>query len=321
MYIYLDLVEGFSCEMCGKCCRNSWMVTVDADSYERNKDLFRKIGKESEFIQAFIPLTAGAGPGEYACIAKKGDGSCWFLEQDNRCRLHREAGHSHLDGVCQTFPRYPMSTARGIEITLSFSCPAVLRMAVRNEPFAIIRSEKPPIEVYEQNCVADVFPRQKPAANVLRYYFELEQHFIDILQCRTALVGNRLNLLFQTITAIERYPQGEDIRQHLDQIFRGNYALMDSWGTKEYPLNKSEVLIENFFVNMVFKKVFYLYGLSPAALFIKHIWQGIEPVYLMEDEPEQVFRQVAAIIADMEFHYGHDRAAFFKSVNNGEGHS
>lgn len=28
MYIYLDFVTEFSCKMCGRCCRNEWLVTL-----------------------------------------------------------------------------------------------------------------------------------------------------------------------------------------------------------------------------------------------------------------------------------------------------
>ena len=56
MYIYPDIVAGFSCEMCGTCCRNDWLVTLDKTSYQRNQKLFASKGKMDEFRQAFVLL-------------------------------------------------------------------------------------------------------------------------------------------------------------------------------------------------------------------------------------------------------------------------
>ncbi|MBP2664037.1 MAG: hypothetical protein H6Q71_1985 [Firmicutes bacterium] len=161
---------------------------MDETSYRRNEALFTSTGRKAEFDQAFIRLKEAAGYGEYAYIAKQDRGGCWFLDTNNRCRLHKEAGHSHLDAVCQTYPRYPMSTSRGIELTLSFSCPAVLKLADREEPLAIIKADQQPMAFPENNYAVEIYPQQQSPWEPLHYYFELETHFIDILQCRSLVV-------------------------------------------------------------------------------------------------------------------------------------
>lgn len=129
MFVYLDIVEEFSCKQCGACCRNDWLVTVDEPGYRRNQSLFASQQRSEEFSTAFIPIRSGQEPGEYASIAKNENGACHFLDEQNMCRLQKLGGHEHLDRVCQLFPRYPMDTARGVEISLSFSCPEALRLA------------------------------------------------------------------------------------------------------------------------------------------------------------------------------------------------
>jgi len=203
MYIYLDFLTGFSCEKCGTCCRNDWQITVDEATFRRNAQMFARLGQEAVFLSAFIPIKNGGGLGEYAYIAKQQNGACWFLDTNQLCSLQKEVGHDHLDAVCQTYPRYPMNSARGCELTLSLSCPAVLHLiSQRSAPLAVIRSDQPPISFNLTNYVVEIHPQQKAAQDPLRYYFELEHHFIDILQWRSLLLSERLELFRRTIEAL-----------------------------------------------------------------------------------------------------------------------
>lgn len=316
LYIYLDIVAEFACKMCGACCRNDWMVTVDRPVYDRNRELFKATGREAEFAQAFIPLAADkAGPGEYAFIAKQQQGVCWFLESSNLCRLHKEAGHSHLDTVCQTFPRYPMNTARGLEITLSFSCPAVLELVCRTEPLLVVRSDAAPTAVDENNCVAAVFPKQQSSENALRYYFEIEQHFIDIMQCRSMTIRQRLDLIRETAVMDEKPNGCEPVSRSLDTIFRRNYELLDCQAdagtTSTGPNFSADILIEHFFVNLIFKKIFYLYGLSKASCLLDRFWREIDAARQGACDEQEECRHVLASISGIEFLYGHNRQELY----------
>lgn len=310
MYIYIDIVEGFSCEMCGTCCRNDWLVTVDEQHYRRNAELFMATGRSEEFPNAFIPLQ-GNSLAEYAYIAKQASGGCWFLDASNLCRLHREAGHDHLDPVCQTFPRYPMSTARGIELTLSFSCPAVIRLASRTAPLAMIRSERQPLALAPNNYVVEVYPHQQPAYSPLRYYFELEHHFIDIMQCRSITTGERLALIEKTVRAFGCLQQDDSFSQKLNRIFYTNYDYLDAKAADGQPgfHQIPDILIENFFVNFIFKKPFYIYGLECTAKLLGSIWQHIEKARRHDADPQEDIKRTQSVIMDIEFQYSHNRRA------------
>lgn len=306
MYISLDMVDGFSCEMCGKCCRNDWMVTVDEESYRRNEQFFATKGKKDEFKQAFIPLTGMNSLGEYAYIAKGSNGSCTFLADENFCRLHREAGHEHLDNVCQTFPRYPMNTARGLELTLTFNCPAVFTKINRISPIEIIRSDDAPCQVNPDSIAVHVFPSQQPEDNPLRYYFELEQHFIDIIQWRSSAMVERLTFLRETVDRINGLKDGDSIGQSLNRIFNENYTKMDQKSSDLTKITEvtPEILLEHFFVNTIFQKNFYTYGLVKGMELLEGFWQRIErePGGPMTDK-----ELMKEIIMDMAFQHNHHR--------------
>lgn len=311
MYIYLDFVPTFTCACCGTCCRNDWLVTVDEAGYERNRAFFAKTGRAEEFAAAFRPLAGRRAAGEYAAINKRPGGGCWFLREDNLCLLHREAGHEHLDGVCRLFPRYPMRTARGVEVTLSFSCPEVLRLAERAAPLEFIRAEEPPTQIEADGFTAEIFPSQQPLYGVLGYYFELEQHFIDIMQCRGLVVAARLDLLAATAAALASLPPSPIVGREVDRLIRENYDRLDAaeaaGGLETAP---ADILLEHFFVNMIFKKAFYLHGLAGATRLLGALWRRLAAAGEV-DGSARLERVKAAVMA-AELEYCHNRAALLR---------
>lgn len=309
MYTYFDIVEKFSCEMCGKCCQNAWLVTIDEASYNRNKLWFDRQGSSEEFKQAFTIIEADASPGEYASI-NKGQNGCWFLENDKRCRLHKAAGHQHLDAVCQTFPRYPMATARGTDITLSLACPAVFRLIEREEPLRLIKADHSPTEVPEDSYVEQVFPKQKATYDPLRNYFEIEYHIIDLLQCRAIALPKRLQMVAETVARISGMAGSDSIGSMLNRLFEENYALLEqsAGGSADHGVT-TDVLIEHFLVNLTFRKVFYSYGLERGSQLLTEFYRQI--LLAAGAKPEDITRtdKVKAAIKELEFEFGHNRKA------------
>lgn len=309
MYISLDMVEGFSCEMCGKCCRNDWMVTVDEESYQRNEAFFAAQGKKTDFEKFFVPLTGNNSVGEYAYIAKGPAGGCCFLAEENFCHLHRTAGHEHLDHVCQTFPRYPMNTARGLELTLTFNCPAVFEKINRFPLLEIIRSEESPCVVNPDSVAVHVFPNQQAEDDPLHYYFELEQHFIDIIQWRSLPMGKRLEFLSKTIVEMNKLKGKDAIGQSLNRIFHNNYAELDKNSSESILVMESdevtpEILLEHFFVNIIFQKNFYTYGLVKGMELLAGFWQRSQKE---QGNPMANFQVMKDLIMDMAFQHNHHR--------------
>lgn len=267
MYVFLDIVEQFICGQCGACCSQDWLVTVDEAGYRRNEKLFDKKGQVDEFRQAFIPLQTEADYGEYARVAKRETGGCWFLNENKLCRLQQLAGHDHLDTVCQWFPRYPMDTERGIELSLSFSCPAALELALREEPLQVVRRQESPIPMSPRDFVIHVYPTQQPSRSPLRYYFELEGHLIDILQTRSLSLTARVALVRRTLQRLAGLTVEEMPGETLARLERENYAQIDALAEngKFDVLEPCDWLMENYFVNFIFRKSLYAKGLKDTG--------------------------------------------------------
>lgn len=317
MYIYLDIVEHFACQMCGSCCRNDWQVTLDQASYQRNAALFAQIGCQEEFGQAFQVLKGRQQPGEFAAIAKQpGSTRCWFLTGQNLCRLHATAGHAHLDTVCQTYPRYPMTSARGIELTLSFSCPAVLQLLRRNQPLRLMKSEKAPVAFVPEQYTEQVFPRQKRQSDPLRYYFELEQHVIDILQCRRLTFPERLELLARTVRQIDDCGPEENLGSFLNQLFWHNYDILEAGTAPEETGLTAVILTEHFFVNFIFKKPFYAYGLQQTVRWLEAFWDRIAR-HVAAAAPGTEWQAAQEAIVELELRYGHQRSLLLSAGQSG----
>lgn len=306
MFVYLDIVEKFACQQCGVCCRNNWLVTVDEAGYLRNRELFQAAGREDEFLQAFVPLLGEADYGEYARIAKRASGGCWFLTPENLCRLQQIAGHEHLDTVCQWFPRYPMDTQRGIEFSLSFSCPAALKLALREQPLRIVRSEESPIPRLPLDFVNHVYPSQQPEHSALHYYFEIEQHLIDLLQQRKLALTERLSMTRRFVTALECLTDPEKMGREINCLVGSDYERIDALASAGGPDRggPAQWLIENYFVNFIFRKSLYSNGFAKTLQQLGLMQERLGG-YLHEgvifDEND-----VAQAILQLELEYNHN---------------
>lgn len=307
MYIYMDIVEGFQCEMCGRCCRNDWMVTLNEESYRRNFRLFAEQGRQEEFAVAFRPIDGERCLGEYAYIAKQPNGGCWFLEEDQRCRLHRQVGHQHLDSVCQTFPRYPISSARGIELTLTLNCPAVQKRLNRVAPLEVRRSAEAPLEIEPDSIVAHIYPQQRKKNDPLHYYFELEQHCIDLLQWRNRSLDERLELLRQTFSKLAN-TDCENMGDSVRAIIYENYETMDAEDRFEVgEMVTAEILQEHFLVNLIFQKVLYLYGLQQGLQLLLRFREQLMEAEQRATGDAEKREAVRAVIMELSFQHSHNR--------------
>ncbi len=272
----------------------------------RNRDLFGATGDDAEFRQAFIPLGTAADYGEFARIAKKPAGGCWFLTEQNLCSLQQRAGHDHLDAVCQWFPRYPMDTERGIEISLSFSCPAAVQLAVREQPLQILRSECLPIAMMPQNFVTHVYSSQQPENSALRYYFELEGHLIHVFQFRQLSLLKRLAMVRKTIDDLSRLTTPDTMGRDINRLFQADYDRLDAAHARLSAAGPLHWLIENCFVNFIFRKSLYSYGFAETLKRFDLILDRLNVFLRKSDTDEEDVASASAAIVQLELEYNHN---------------
>jgi Fe-S-cluster containining protein len=118
----MELPRGarFGCQSCGRCCQG-WSVPVDAGTVTRLRA--HDWGGED-------PFEAVAG-GDEPFRIRLVDGRCFFLNPDNRCRIHAELSYEDKPAVCRAFPLAVLDVNGARYGRLSYWCPTVAENAGR----------------------------------------------------------------------------------------------------------------------------------------------------------------------------------------------
>jgi lysine-N-methylase len=115
----------FTCSRCGDCCRG-WNVMLGPGEEERLRALDWK-GKEEDLVDAgcVVSTRLSGGGRPVRRLARRDDGACVYLGEDNLCRIHKHFGGETKPLMCQLFPFgfYPMGGKLAVEG--SFACRAL----------------------------------------------------------------------------------------------------------------------------------------------------------------------------------------------------
>src|SRR5262245_50679594 len=112
----ISLPEGarFTCQSCGQCCQG-WSVPVDQQTVDR----LRKHDWNGD------PFERASGTGTPYRL-RLVDGRCFFLDAQNRCRIHVELSYEEKPAVCRGFPLTVLDVGGRQYARLSFWCPTVV---------------------------------------------------------------------------------------------------------------------------------------------------------------------------------------------------
>ncbi len=107
-YIRIEKLPGFSCTMCGECCRNR-VIPLYEEDLERLSDL-------KDFYEPTTELERYFTDASYK-IKLREDGSCFFLDSTGKCRIY--------DRRPNTCRRYPFIVSDEF-LLVSISCPGLI---------------------------------------------------------------------------------------------------------------------------------------------------------------------------------------------------
>jgi lysine-N-methylase len=118
---HLPVVQNWDCHVCGTCCQE-YVVTVteeekrriEAQGWDRDKDL----GGRAPFVR-HGPLWARRWR-----LNHRPDGSCVFLSEKGRCRVHERHGYETKPLPCRLFPFVLVPTGDHWSVGLRFACPS-----------------------------------------------------------------------------------------------------------------------------------------------------------------------------------------------------
>jgi lysine-N-methylase len=118
---HLPVLQNWDCHVCGTCCKE-YLVQVTDD--ERRRIEAQGWDKDPDF--AGLPLFARQGPpwARRYFLNHRADGSCVFLRENGRCRIHERFGYETKPLACRLFPFVLVPVADHWRVGLRFACPS-----------------------------------------------------------------------------------------------------------------------------------------------------------------------------------------------------
>ena len=116
----LPILEKWDCHTCGICCKGH-TILLDADdlaALERQAWTNRP-----EFAGVAITKKLSMF-GAQRVLNQRPDGSCIFLTEDQRCRIHAEFGEPQKPWACRMFPYQVSPIGNELRVTMRRTCPS-----------------------------------------------------------------------------------------------------------------------------------------------------------------------------------------------------
>ena len=120
----LPVEQNWSCHACGGCCRQHDIIMTD----EERQRIVEQNWTEADGIPTRFSEVQRKHRGRaWHRMRQRDDGSCVFLAEDGKCRIHGKFGEEAKPLACRVYP-YVFHPAGGrMAVSLRFSCPSVVR--------------------------------------------------------------------------------------------------------------------------------------------------------------------------------------------------
>jgi len=112
-------VQNWSCHTCGQCCKEYVVFITDE---ERKKIIAQGWEKRPEFSN-LTPVVRDGWFGRYR-LNHRADGSCVFLDENGRCRIHAQFGEPEKPLACQVYPYVLVPTGDHWRVGVRYACPS-----------------------------------------------------------------------------------------------------------------------------------------------------------------------------------------------------
>jgi len=116
----LPIVEQWDCHSCTACCRET-TIRLNADDLARLQQ--QRWDQDPQYLGTKIVRRSSWLPGG-PVLAHRADGSCVFLTEGGKCRIHETFGADAKPFVCRQFPLQVVTTDRERCVTVLRSCPS-----------------------------------------------------------------------------------------------------------------------------------------------------------------------------------------------------
>jgi lysine-N-methylase len=158
---HLPVIQNWDCHASGACCRQGYVVSltdderkrIEAQDWDRNRDL----GGAAPFARFGPPWKRRWRLGHHA------DGSCVFLGENGRCRIHERFGYDAKPLACRLFPFVLIPAGNEWRVGIRFACPS----AAANLGRALVE-HNPALATFADELVRQVGLSPRPDGSLTR---------------------------------------------------------------------------------------------------------------------------------------------------------
>ncbi|MBI3096858.1 MAG: YkgJ family cysteine cluster protein [Planctomycetes bacterium] len=171
----------YDCHACGRCCRD-WMILCS--EAEAQRTLSRDWGElfpDLKGVPVFEPPVQ-MPEGRMYRLSHKADGTCIFLDGNNRCRIHEQLGSAAKPLVCRIYPYTFTHTPSGIFVSVKMSCPSAI--AGKGRPMEEQREE---VAALASAAARDILPT--PISGTVRFTRKLRLPWTDLIGVQEVFDG------------------------------------------------------------------------------------------------------------------------------------
>lgn len=269
--------ENFKCVAaeCEDTCCAGWAIMIDEETLEKYKNMEGAFGNR---LRNSIDWENGS-----FCQYEK---RCAFLNEDNLCDLHLEAGEHMLCDTCRDYPRH-MEEFEGVrEGSLSLSCIEAAKLILGcQEPVQFIHFED------------DVEDEEYEDFDYLLYtkLADAREKMIALLQKRDVDILIRIGMVLELAQKMQEALDEEEIFRIDDMLEK--FGDMDSILEFQKDLDKYRIGENEYCATM--RRMFRVFSKLEV---------------LKEDWPEYVKKAEFALYSDGQSSYENNRRAFHKMV-------
>lgn len=234
----LPVLQNWDCHQSGSCCKE-YRVPVTEEERKR----IEAQGWDQQADLGGLPLFTRAGPfwNRIYRLNHRSDGSCVFLSEQGRCRIHERFGFAAKPLPCRLFPFVLIPVADHWRFSVRFACPSATRSLGRPVPeyendlkeFAAILAEREKLDPRPDGTMVRP-PRLQPGQSVeWPDLLRIVQTLLDVLRDRREPFELRLRKCL-TLAGQMRACKLEAVR---DQRLGELLSLLRTSATYETPTN------------------------------------------------------------------------------------
>jgi lysine-N-methylase len=118
---HLPIIQNWDCHTCGTCCKE-YVVTITDE--ERGR--IEAQGWDGDPVVGEMPLFKKSGPWwrRRYHLNHRDDGSCVFLSEEGRCRIHERMGYEAKPLPCRLFPFVLIPAGDHWRVGMRYACPS-----------------------------------------------------------------------------------------------------------------------------------------------------------------------------------------------------